>query len=480
MKKWILLAVFIVCVATLTTIAHNDAENELITLRFEWNEAEGRLGNAITHFVRGEGARNRIHDKWESSNQSIRETAISQLIDTLFAGFDPIGALKDSLQNASLAVPEIAENISLEKGLDTAISIVDTHQDNVCSKEYDRDRAYKVFKEKWIEVKGSLSEFPDLQNTVPTDIQTFKFPCYGHCSREFYTVYAAKHDHKITCDNPLHQDDPNGYHYYDCPTKTNDDECPLVQWHHRPCKGGCETLFPVDGRGFVQDGVHYTLCGEPIGKFSKCFAWGYWKPPCNREKSGCRNAHNHISDDSDEEANTGGTPETQMHACNDHPTSDSGDHGAAVCGTSGHYVCDGKDHTLQASCLEKNEQRASCSVTNFFACQGHTCEYPSFSPSASLNASSYSAGSSLTATVSTSGVPIYGAFLYVRAPGDTSTYGTKLDWVSGGTSTTSLDLSYTFPNNAASGSYKITVRVYPWNGNRWGVHKYISNYVNVQ
>ena len=105
-----------------------------------------------------------------------------------------------------------------------------------------------------------------------------------------------------------------------------------------------------------------------------------------------------------------------------------------------------------------------------------------FSPSFSVGSSSYSAGSGLTATVtSSSSDPIYGSHLFVKTPSDTSTHGTNIGWFGGSTAktTTSLSLSYTFPSDAASGSYKITARVYPWNGDTWGTPVYLSENVNV-
>jgi hypothetical protein len=104
----------------------------------------------------------------------------------------------------------------------------------------------------------------------------------------------------------------------------------------------------------------------------------------------------------------------------------------------------------------------------------------SFAPSLSVvGSSSYSAGDSLSPVV-TCELPIYGAHLFVRTPGDTSTYGTTIGWFSGSTTATSLTLPYTFPTDAASGSYKITARVYPWNGDAWGDPDYLSDYVSVE
>ncbi|MDE0482872.1 MAG: hypothetical protein OXI67_09860 [Candidatus Poribacteria bacterium] len=69
-------------------------------------------------------------------------------------------------------------------------------------------------------------------------------------------------------------------------------------------------------------------------------------------------------------------PTPSYHTCGVHETSVSGTHSAAGCGVSGHYVCDGSDHSLQASCTVTNASGQSCTVTSFYACQSHTHVYP--------------------------------------------------------------------------------------------------------
>lgn len=95
-----------------------------------------------------------------------------------------------------------------------------------------------------------------------------------------------------------------------------------------------------------------------------------------------------------------------------------------------------------------------------------------FDPSLSGNASTYSPGSTLSVTVSTSGAPIYGARLY-RGSTDVS------GWVSGSKTTTSLDFSYTFPTNA-TGSYSFRVSLWPWDGNTYGTVERLYFTVNIQ
>lgn len=89
----------------------------------------------------------------------------------------------------------------------------------------------------------------------------------------------------------------------------------------------------------------------------------------------------------------------------------------------------------------------------------------------------------MTATASEA---IYGADLYVRFPGDTSNYGTKIGWTSGNSDRTtySLPVNYTFPSSPASGMYKFTLRVYPFNnsgsGNAWGTPSDVFKSITVQ
>ena len=106
-----------------------------------------------------------------------------------------------------------------------------------------------------------------------------------------------------------------------------------------------------------------------------------------------------------------------------------------------------------------------------------------FRPSLSLRYNSSTGSVRLTATASE---PIYGAQPYVRFPGDTSKYGTKLSWTGGNSNRTTyaLPVNYTFPASAPSGTYKFTLRVYPFNnsgtGNKWGDPVDVIRFVTVE
>ena len=63
------------------------------------------------------------------------------------------------------------------------------------------------------------------------------------------------------------------------------------------------------------------------------------------------------------------------HTCGSHETWQSGDHFAAGCDTSGHYVCDGSDHSY-TYCYVTDANGNTCTVGGYYACQSHMHQYP--------------------------------------------------------------------------------------------------------
>ena len=63
------------------------------------------------------------------------------------------------------------------------------------------------------------------------------------------------------------------------------------------------------------------------------------------------------------------------HACGTHETTVSGNHEAASCGISGHYQCDGSDHSYVSCPTDSNGQ--SCDYGSYYSCSPHTHAYPS-------------------------------------------------------------------------------------------------------
>ena len=333
------------------------------------------------------------------------------------------------------------------------------------------------------------------------------------CLETYYTPYEARDDHKICCGGDK---DPNpdvagcGVDYYSCrefyvsfhqvlycsrridwspPTAFRGTRVGKCGEAFRKCPGslshgGVHAYQPVvksSSSGTYWSGyeaVEYSDIG--VGTYTETDHIGNTTPPvaesgtpivhgsngvgveavipdessnCDTCIDGSPNCPNVSAHSGEEEADAGGaTPTTPMHACDVHELWQSG------------------DHSLQTSCSDTahNSNGDSCQASGFYACVSHTPVYP-FSPSVSLNSQSYSAGGSVSISI-TSPAPIYGAHLYVRVPGDTSRYGTQIGWFSGNNdrTTTTLPLSYTFPDDAALGTYQIALRVYPWSGSMYG------------
>ena len=189
-------------------------------------------------------------------------------------------------------------------------------------------------------------------------------------------------------------------------------------------------------------------------------------------------------------------PHTHFSCGHKDPTANVAYHAYASCGISGHYVCDSLTH-VEEQCSNTNANGDRCTYT-FWRClhptvpsygPSHTCTYPVapapavFTPVLTLTYNSSTGAVSMTATANQ---PIYGADLYVCSPGDSSQYGTKIGWTSGNSDRTtySLPVSYTISSTATSGTYKFTLRVYPFNdsgsGNPWGTPYDVSKDVTVQ
>ena len=187
------------------------------------------------------------------------------------------------------------------------------------------------------------------------------------CNVSYGTPHEAFYTHREVCGEEV---DAYGYKtlisgdgiaYYTCDTAAND--------RHRV--RSCTRDF-TNGSGVTNTcGDGFRRCVGP----KKDHNWSDW---INWETK-----HSDDDDDSTEETTQNefqeptSEPSTpSMHACGSHETWQSGDHFAVGCGYSGHYVCDGSDHSLQASCSDTNANGDYCTVTSFYDCQYHTHVYP--------------------------------------------------------------------------------------------------------
>ncbi len=208
------------------------------------------------------------------------------------------------------------------------------------------------------------------------------YPCEGPCTDSFMTPTS---DHEIKCGGP---NDPSsskvggcGVRYYSCDTEEKKaihkpGTCLTQKWHQAWNPGPNGESVPVwvlvDCGEWTRMCFHHTGGhADPADPGNNNFSMVHSTQPIDDD------------DDSSTEQDTQGlqTEQTQTstpsyHACGVHETSVSGDHSAAGCGVSGHYVCDGSDHSLQASCTTTNASGQYCTVSSFYACQSHTHVYP--------------------------------------------------------------------------------------------------------
>ncbi len=153
----------------------------------------------------------------------------------------------------------------------------------------------------------------------------------------------------------------DGIAYYTCDTAAND--------RHRV--RSCTRDF-TNGSGVTNTcGDGFRRCVGP----KKDHNWSDW---INWETK-----HSDDDDDSTEETTQNEfqeptsepTPAPSYHMCGSHETWQSGDHSAAGCGYSGHYVCDGSDHSY-TYCYVTDANGNTCTVGGYYACQSHMHQYP--------------------------------------------------------------------------------------------------------
>ena len=187
------------------------------------------------------------------------------------------------------------------------------------------------------------------------------------CNVSYGTPHEAFYTHREVCGEEV---DAYGYKtlisgdgiaYYTCDTAAND--------RHRV--RSCTRDF-TNGSGVTNTcGDGFRRCVGP----KKDHNWSDW---INWETK-----HSDDDDDSTEETTQNEfqeptsepTPAPSYHMCGSHETWQSGDHFAASCGYSGHYVCDGSDHSY-TYCYVTDANGNTCTVGGYYACQSHTHVYP--------------------------------------------------------------------------------------------------------
>ena len=228
----------------------------------------------------------------------------------------------------------------------------------------------------------------DLYKPMPTKESVFVTKCpnpSGNC----YGYYEDANKDKRTCFEKHGTSGESNIVYWVC--ETDSETCTRAKQHWLLCPGVCGNEFAPKkvsrGQGnydYFPNYPHQVKCDEDVydgfWKFwAKCHGtYGDSSVWYTCERSSCPNASLHRDGSGSGSGSTSEntpSPSPTYHACGVHLTSVSGSHVAASCGTSGHYVCDGKDHSYVSCPKDSNNQ--ACSYGSYYQCSPHTHAYPS-------------------------------------------------------------------------------------------------------
>lgn len=231
-----------------------------------------------------------------------------------------------------------------------------------------------VVQQYYMHWQSDPGESPYLWNTIALPEN---YPCPGPCTNMYRTPYEAYNNgHEIVCggssdptateavgcSNIYYTCDENYNGYYEAHKPRN---CGLSYWLNTP-HGWSKPNCPYKFRRCSPRSAYHETNTEGSNFYGRCIDYG----PGTSEQ-----VNQFVAPDP---APTPVPSSDITYDCGNHsgPSSDSSGHEAASCGVSGHYSCDGSDHTLQASCTSMDSNGQSCTVTSFYACQSHTHVYP--------------------------------------------------------------------------------------------------------
>ncbi len=216
------------------------------------------------------------------------------------------------------------------------------------------------------------------------------YPCGGSCNESFpkptsphkapcmheHAVYDMVKRAKIGIPSPA---------YWQCPNDPSPDRCPKYLKHVKQCPGVCDEYNVINIAKTTSNVIelHQVDCKEQVYRdlsnlwlFTECPGTYY---SC-AGVSTCTSASKHVNGN-DETAQNPQTPVDNSPNCDSctgscsactQPTTPS----MHPCGV--HATSESGDHSLQASCSLSNNWMRTCTVTNFYACQTHTCVFPTF------------------------------------------------------------------------------------------------------
>ena len=420
-KKLLCLLLLAIAICIVPVKASSMTFREYEGIKDAFTNALGKLRDTIEDFGTLKGERDVVKALYDLNAEEIRDQGIEAAHQGVSIPFiialgplapaATITELRQAITNAQLTATDLVEGVRLAKALDIAINKTDKLRTKIGDPQNGsqpatglfkaRDDAYDAYVKAYKEYYSPTAT-PTLakgrQNAV-LDTTSFSYGCFGSddCDDTFGSPNAAMTSHFVQCQEKPHKAQEFGW--YSCERSS----CPKSDEHWRLCPGTCSKKFAPKKIGrnghyvYVNNSPHKVVCEERVYD-------GFWNVITNLchikydsvwytcEHSQCPNSTYHTDDDDDNDDNddddsteqdTEGlqTEETQTstpsyHPCGVHATSVSGTHSAAGCGVSGHYVCDGSDHSLQASCTSTDSNGQYCTVTSFYACQTHTHVYP--------------------------------------------------------------------------------------------------------
>ena len=368
-----------------------DLQDDLGKAEKAVNNAEGKLGAA--HDLMDE-----LYDDWQALSESNRDKAVDAIISLL--SLDWPSLVK---QGAKIGIT-FDSGSSLTSNFDTAVSRVEiliVEMNTAITRYYTTLGKVQNLIKEHNAGHADRGYSPWERHTIPSgpvepwfvDDDLPDIPCKGGCGVTFPSPSASIGDHQTKCGDGENVDEEANKRYGQR-TATG----VLLSGPHahvvslllseRSVTAGC-------GRDYywcTQNEEHkIRFCNKQVsdGGTSQRCGQGYRNcMPLSTKHNG--NSYKTYHDE-DGDVSSGGegstenqfiapdpapTPTPSYHTCGSHETWQSGDHFAAGCGTSGHYSCDGSDHSLQASCSVTNSNGDYCTVASFYACQSHMHQYP--------------------------------------------------------------------------------------------------------
>ena len=201
--------------------------------------------------------------------------------------------------------------------------------------------------------------------TVPSKKQFSKFSCFGSCGYQHDLLEYARDTHKVDCGTAENIEAVAQRAVFAAAYGSNRAIAAYVE---------ATVRSELQSRD-VDDG-----CGRPYWACDLDDREAHEKQPCST--SGCSYQYRNCFPHKIDHSNHGGTPSTtttsptittpttsastlSYHACGVHEDWQSGDHSAAGCGTSGHYVCDGSDHSY-TYCYVTDSNGNTCTVGSYY------------------------------------------------------------------------------------------------------------------